>query len=472
MDDPTAALGPWPPPNNPLRAAHRVLGSQVEQGAVTLRFWRQSWWRWSGAQWRIEDDLQVSKLVAAMLDVAVYLDEKQRPQEWGSTRRRVSDVLACMRETARLPDALAAPFWLPEHEHPGSIPAARLVACSNGLLDIGTRVLYAHTPHLFNLAASPYAYDPRAPRPDAWLAALGAQWGDDPSSIAALQEILGYLLSGRTDLHKAFLLQGPPRSLKGTILRVAENLVGPENVGATSPTSLCGEFGLESLEGKSVAVMGDADFPRKSSRVVELVKSISGGDVVPVNRKGKKVVTARLPLRFLIAANDLLSVVDASGAFLSRLVVLVTTQSFLGREDPSLGARIDAEGAAILLWSLDGLTRLGEQRRFTVPISGAEHIREMRHASSPVAAFVEERCVLGPDCSADKLGLLNAYRDWCVERGRTPGSDSALARNLYAAFPTVASSRPRVGEAREYRFVGIRLRSTLWDGGELTEPAE
>lgn len=470
MEDPTAVLGPWPAPNNPLRAAHRVLGSQVAAGAVTLRFWRQSWWRWSGAQWRIEDELMVSKLVATMLDSAVYLDDKDRAQEWGSTRRRVNDVLACMRESAQLPDSLAAPFWLPEH--PGAVPAARLVACSNGLLDIGTRTLHAHTPHLFNLAASPYAYDPRARRPAAWLAALDAQWADDPSSVAALQEVFGYLLSGRTDLHKAFLLQGPPRSLKGTILRVAENLVGPENVGATSPTSLCGEFGLESLEGKSVAVMGDADFPRKSSRVVELVKSISGGDVVPVNRKGKKVVTARLPLRFLIAANDLLSVADASGAFLSRLVVLVTTQSFLGREDATLGARIDAEGAGILLWSLEGLARLGEQRRFTVPVSGAEQIREMRHASSPVAAFVEERCVLGPDCSADKVAMLAAYRDWCLERGRTPGSDSALARNLYAAFPTVASSRPRVGEAREHRFVGIRLRSSLWDGGEPAEPAD
>lgn len=461
MDDPTSVLGPWPAPNNPLRAAHRVLGSQVDQGAVTLRFWRQSWWRWSGAQWRIEDDLLVSKLVATMLDSAVYLDEKSRPQEWGSTARRVNDVVTRMREAARLPDALSAPFWLPEH--PGPVPAGRLVACSNGLLDIGTRVLYAHTPHLFNLAASPYAYDPHAARPDAWLSALAAQWAGDPSSIAALQETFGYLLSGRTDLHKAFLIQGPPRSLKGTILRVAENLVGPENVGATSPTALCGDFGLESLEGKSVAVMGDADFPRKSSRAVELMKSISGGDVVPVNRKGKKVVTARLPLRFLIAANDLLSVADASGAFLSRLVVLVTTQSFLGREDASLGRRIDAEGAGILLWSLEGLARLGEQRRFTVPVSGAEQIREMRHASSPVASFVEERCILGPDVSADKVAMLGAYRDWCLERGRTPGSDSALARNLYAAFPSVGSSRPRAGEAREYRFIGIRLRTDFDD---------
>jgi putative DNA primase/helicase len=80
----------------------------------------------------------------------------------------------------------------------------------------------------------PFPYDPEAPSPKRWLAFLKELWADDQDSIATLQEFFGYVLSGRTDLHKILLLIGPARSGKGTIARILSALMGNGNV--TGPT--------------------------------------------------------------------------------------------------------------------------------------------------------------------------------------------------------------------------------------------
>jgi len=122
------------------------------------------------------------------------------------------------------------------------------VACANGLLHVPTRELLAHTPVYFNQTAVPFAYVEDAPEPTRWLAFLKELW-DDETQIAALQEWFGYVISGRTDMHKIMLLVGPTRAGKGVIARALGKLVGPENVAGPTLTGLSGEFGLQPLLG-------------------------------------------------------------------------------------------------------------------------------------------------------------------------------------------------------------------------------
>jgi putative DNA primase/helicase len=73
----------------------------------------------------------------------------------------------------------------------------RFVACSNGLLHVGTRRLLDLTPLFFNRVAVPFEYEPTASEPVRWLQFLNQLWPEDLESIAALQEFFGYVLSGR-----------------------------------------------------------------------------------------------------------------------------------------------------------------------------------------------------------------------------------------------------------------------------------
>ena len=85
-------------------------------------------------------------------------------------------------------------------------------------LSIGpTRTLQEHTPAYYAHHAVPFEFLPNAPPPERWLSFLRELWGDDDESIAVLQEIFGYLVSGDTRLQKLFLMVGPKRSGKGTL---------------------------------------------------------------------------------------------------------------------------------------------------------------------------------------------------------------------------------------------------------------
>jgi putative DNA primase/helicase len=160
--------------------------------------------------------------------------------------------------------------------HSANTPAAQMISCQNGLLDLSTRTLNNHTPVFFNVVSVPFDYQQDAAEPTAWMEFLASVWPDEPDSIALLQEYVGYVLSGRTDMQKMLLLIGPTRSGKGTIARMLNELVGRGHVAGPTLASLGTNFGLSPLLGKPLAVISDARLGNTPSHtVVERLLSIT-----------------------------------------------------------------------------------------------------------------------------------------------------------------------------------------------------
>src|SRR5262249_51902612 len=152
-----------------------------------------------------------------------------------------------------------------------------------------------------------------------------------------LCEWFGYVVSGRTDLHKILLMVGPTRGGKGVIARILSALIGPANCAGPTLSSLGGEFGLAPLIGKALAVISDARFTGKNaSVVVERLLSISGEDTLTINRKYRDQWTGKLPCRLHIVSNELPRLGDASTAVVGRIVLLLLSNSWLGKEDHGL----------------------------------------------------------------------------------------------------------------------------------------
>ena len=112
-------------------------------------------------------------------------------------------------------------------------------------------------------------------------------WPDDAESQRTLQQWFGYVLSGRTDLHKILLLVGPTRAGKGVIGRILTSLVGTENVTGPTLASLAQNFGLQPLIGRTLAIISDARLGSGRSVIVERLLSISGEDHLTIDRKYK-----------------------------------------------------------------------------------------------------------------------------------------------------------------------------------------
>ena len=72
-------------------------------------------------------------------------------------------------------------------------------------------------------------------------------------------------------------------------------------------------------------------------------------------------------------------------------------------------------------------------------------MKTLRDLASPVAAFVREMCVVGPDQEIERDTLYAAYRTWAEEGGYPKSPKNVFGRDLKAAVPAISDVRPRVG---------------------------
>lgn len=461
-----------PAPSNPMQVADRLVGDRYRQGdSMLLRHWRGGWWRWATSHFYEVEHRDVRREVYRFTERALYLKPEKdgtfTETPWSPNRHKVADLLEAIQAVTHLPERVQPPTWVDGASGP---PPGEIVAVSNGLLHVRTRTLHPHDPGYFNQVAVPFDYVADASRPTRWLAFLDELWPDDPDSIAALPEFFGYVISGRTELHKIMLLVGPTRAGKGVIARILKALVGHANVTGPTLASLGTNFGLQDLIGKPLAIVSDARLGKAdTNQVVERLLSVSGEDMLTIDRKYRDPWTGKLNTRFLLISNELPRFGDASGAIANRFVVLTMTTSWLGRENVGLTDDLMPDLPGILNWSLDGLDRLSRTNHFTAPQSSEDAILALQDLVSPVAAFVRDRCTINPMAEAPVDEMYTAWKGWADDNGHRHGSVQTFGRDLRAVVPGLRTVRPRVDDDRERHFRGIVL-GTQADIGEDRGP--
>jgi putative DNA primase/helicase len=290
----------------------------------------------------------------------------------------VNAALATVQNFVHLPALTTSPSWL--RTRSSDPPALEILACRSHLLHLPTRTVLAPTPAFFSLTALDFDPVLDASHPVIWFDFLHQLFDGDVESLDLLQEWFGYCLTGDTTQQKMLFMVGPKRSGKGTIGRVLRQLIGDGNVCGPTTSSLAGNFGLQPLIGKTVAIVSDARFSGDNvATVVERLLCISGEDTLTVDRKHIGSVTMKLPTRFMFLSNELPRLNDASGALAGRFLILRLTQSFFGREDPHLTAKLLTELPAILNWAIDGWQRLHDRGHFLVPRSSADAMVDLGH---------------------------------------------------------------------------------------------
>src|SRR5262249_38271078 len=152
------------------------------------------------------------------------------------------------------------------------------------------------------------------------------------------------------------------------------------------------------LIGKPLAIVSDARLSNKTdaSKVVERLLSVSGEDMLTIDRKYREGWTGTLMTRLVVISNELPRFGDASRAIANRVVVLVLKTSWLGNENTGLTQQLLPELPGILNWALQGLERVRTQGRFTEPASSRDAIVALQDLVSPVSAFVRDCCEQGP----------------------------------------------------------------------------
>jgi len=378
-----------------------------------------------------------------------------------------------------------ADTWLPTGERKSYI------SMKNGVLDLDAWLagdadcLMEHSPDWFSLTKTEFAFDPDA-KCENWEAFIrqvftdenqisidGASGSDEATDAAdeqidILQKFFGYCITYETYLQKILFIEGPTRSGKGTILKILNRIIGAGSVASPTFSTLCGQFGLEDLIGKRLAMITDA---RVSARAdlsvgIERLLSISSADPVTVDIKGRSAITTELFARVLIATNEIPQLSDSSGAFANRMVCLQTPNSYLHREDFELLPRLTRELPGIFLWCLTGLKVLEADRSsFRQPASSQHLHDELAQETSPMKRFADECLVVLPKNSSEKTPLKQIHYchcQWAKDRGHKTVKANTFSRQLTQVVPSAKSERlrPGGGGKKERFFFGVKLNET------------
>jgi phage/plasmid-associated DNA primase len=93
---------------------------------------------------------------------------------------------------------------------------------------------------------------------------------------------------------------------------------------------------------------------------------------------------------------------------------LVFDKSFLGKEDPTLEARLANEIEAIVNWSVIGLKRLVANGKFTSTASSINEMESMKQQGSPINQFITDCLIVGETEKAFDKDIKASYRNWCA----------------------------------------------------------
>lgn len=328
-----------------------------------------------------------------------------------------------------------------------------LVNVRNGLLDIRDMSFKEHTPSYLSTVQLNVEYNPHAhcPQFEKFLNEVL-----DCRLIPLVQEILGYLLTTNTSAQKSFVLLGPARTGKSTLLWVVEYLLlGKKNVSNIPWQEIGDKFKTAELLGKLANVF--SDLPSKSIDDTGIFKVVTGEDYLMAEKKNKNPFKFRPFARLVFSCNELpKNYVDRTEGFYRRLIIVpFNRQIDKNKIDKALRYKFQREKEGILNWALEGLRRLYENNfEFSENELTDEVKKEYKRENNNVISFVEECCEIDSLFSCSRIELYESYKEFCGEAGLKALSHIKFNKELEGNFNV---TRARNRKLRLWNGIRIKL---------------
>lgn len=352
----------------------------------------------------------------------------------------VLNTIASIAVRAQLPDDAEVDSWIDGRS------AAAVLAVANGLLDPVARTLFPHTPDWFATAKLPVAHNADAPTPERWLTFLNEVMEGDADRIAVLQELFGASLDRSYPAKWFAALVGSGDNGKSVCLAVLRFLLGAGNCSAVNLDELStNRFAAFALFGKLGNIVGDQGHFESSDE--GRLKTLTGGDLVTFEQKGRDSFVAVNRAKLIFACNTMPSFSDKSEAVWNRLIAVPFEFTVPAeKKNPALltAAYWTDELPGILNWALDGLARLREQGRFTRSVKCEAMKNRTRLDSNPARLFLLAGYEFtGEDAHAVRVKeLYEEYLTWCKSSGFTkPLTKPKFGREVRSAFPQLPESK-------------------------------
>jgi P4 family phage/plasmid primase-like protien len=346
-------------------------------------------------------------------------------------------------------------------------------ACVNGVINLRTGEVRTARPDDYISIASPVAYDPEMPIPH--FQRFLETSHPDPAVRDFLQKVLGYSMTNETREQKFFIHHGAKTANgKSVLMDALAEILGDHLAPASEKTVIRQKTqssqrigqDMVDLRGHRFLVLSETGEGGMLDN--ETVKSVTSGDLRADRPHAQANIKYRVTGKFHLVTNHLPHITP-DPAMRRRLVVIPWNESFLGREDPNLEAKLQSELPGILAWLVQGAMRwyadFEESSRTGLeePEMCAVELDRFFEEEDEVGAWVRESTMLLEEDSDPKSWTPNKvlYQDYLLWRvGQSlqghPISANAFARRLQAKNFDVRVVRLTDGVTKVRRLRPIR----------------
>lgn len=308
-------------------------------------------------------------------------------------------------------------------------PPKHLLNFNNGIYNVNTQKLIPHNSNYYFLYKIPWDYKPKAKCPKIMKYLESTL---KPEFIELTQEIFGYCLMFDYRHAAIFYLYGTGGNGKKIWTKMLEHMLGAKNVANKSIDSLIRfRFTSALLYGKLANICGELTTSVLSD--TDMLKSLSGGDSIQAEFKGKDGFDFENRAKVITACNSIPYCKDMTDGWYQRQYIIPFLEKFrhTKQEDTELLDKllIQKEMEGLLAWSLIGMHRLLKNKRFSYPLDKEERYLMYRENTR---YFVQKFYIKTNEFS-DILksdGIYENYIKWCKKNSVPINSKNSLGRTL------------------------------------------
>lgn len=322
----------------------------------------------------------------------------------------------------------------------------------NGVLDLKTRLLEPFSPSYVFFVKINAVYDVNADCPNikSFFSSMIKE-----EDLPAMQELFGYCLWKENFAEVSFLFRADGSNGKSKTLELMKNFLNPANCVSIPLHQLEGpnNFNVIELHNKLVNLAGELS--KTALKETQMFKLLTGRDHVTANRKFLQPLSFVNFSKFIFSCNERPPTYDVSDGFFRRWIVFYFKTKFVDQEvydnlenkegyavkDLDIVEKISSveEFSGLLNWSLDGLHRLLQNKKFTNTKGTEETKDDWLKDSNNFVLFFEKYLCLDKSTQISKSDLRTVYVDYCDSKGFEPVIDKII--NWYLSNKGVTIER-------------------------------
>lgn len=298
----------------------------------------------------------------------------------------------------------------------------------NGFLNVRSMKMEEHSPDYMSINQIPHEFQiSRIVSDESVVLEFLRGIVEDKDDLEMLLEYIGYCMTVDTKLQKFLVITGSGGTGKSTIVRLVNNAIGKENISGLSLQDLNERFNATNLFGK--LLNSCADISSKAMEQVDIIKKITGEDLLKGEYKGGAVFFFKSYSKLMFSANEIpVSLDDKTNAYYRRFLIIRIDKRC--HEIQDLEKRLTDAVDDFIFLSVMALQRMYLKGTLSESQNSIDNVQELYMMSDTVMAFITEEMELAADSKVERGRFYEEYGRYCEKNERQALTRNGFFKNL------------------------------------------